>query len=168
MTFWGWRRRQRVATAARNAAKNGTPISVSTIARQAGGDRSFRYRHRDLLELVHAAELEPAAQDPTAAFAGEQGLAAGRPRQPPGAQRPPGRPRPPTGKAAAAGDGAQAAWQESELRAPTDIDELQRRTTRLEQQNKNQLTGEPGEARPDLEAARAANRDPTRAVNDHG
>jgi hypothetical protein len=27
-------------------------------------DRSFVYRHRDLLEHVHAAELEPAAQDP--------------------------------------------------------------------------------------------------------
>lgn len=58
------RRRQRVATAVKNAARNGTPISVSAIARQAGVDRSFLYRHRDLLEVVHAAELEPAAQDP--------------------------------------------------------------------------------------------------------
>ncbi|MGW6689935.1 DUF6262 family protein [Streptomyces sp. NPDC054961] len=57
------RRRQRVATAVRNAAKNGPPISFSAIARQAGVDRSFLYRHRDLLEIVHAAELEPAAQD---------------------------------------------------------------------------------------------------------
>jgi hypothetical protein len=58
------RRRQRVATAVKNAVKNGTSISVSVIARQAGVDRSFLYRHRDLLELVHAAELEPVAQDP--------------------------------------------------------------------------------------------------------
>ena len=58
------RRRLRVATAVKNAAKNGTPISVSAIARQAGVDRSFLYRHRDLLEIIHAAELEPAAQDP--------------------------------------------------------------------------------------------------------
>lgn len=46
------RRRQRVATAVKNAAKNGTPISVSAIARQAGVDRSFLYRHRDLLEIA--------------------------------------------------------------------------------------------------------------------
>ncbi|MFF8642714.1 DUF6262 family protein [Streptomyces sp. NPDC015345] len=59
------RRRQRVATAVKNAARNGTPISVSAIARRAGVDRSFLYRHRDLLEIVHAPELEPAAQDPT-------------------------------------------------------------------------------------------------------
>ncbi|MFI1044223.1 DUF6262 family protein [Streptomyces griseoruber] len=58
------RRRQRVATAIKNAAKNGTPISVSAVARQAGVDRTFLYRHRDLLELVHAAEREPGAQDP--------------------------------------------------------------------------------------------------------
>jgi hypothetical protein len=29
-------------------------------------DRTFLYRHRDLLALVHAAELESAAQDPAA------------------------------------------------------------------------------------------------------
>ncbi|MFI9612070.1 DUF6262 family protein [Streptomyces sp. NPDC052023] len=52
------RRRQRVATAVKNDAKNGTPISVSAIARQAGVDRSFLYRHRHLLGIVHAAELE--------------------------------------------------------------------------------------------------------------
>ncbi|MFG2631590.1 hypothetical protein [Streptomyces sp. NPDC048473] len=48
------------------AAKANAPISVSSIARQAGVDRTFLYRHRDLLALVHAAELEPARRDPTA------------------------------------------------------------------------------------------------------
>ncbi|MGW4621938.1 hypothetical protein [Streptomyces sp. NPDC004592] len=61
------RRRQRVAGALKAAAQNGSPISVSGIARQAGVDRTFLYRHRDLLALVHAAELQPAAQDPAGA-----------------------------------------------------------------------------------------------------
>lgn len=43
---------------------NGTPILVSGVARQAGVDRTFLYRHRDLLALVHAADLQPAGQDP--------------------------------------------------------------------------------------------------------
>ncbi|TQE39570.1 hypothetical protein [Streptomyces ipomoeae] len=60
------RRRRRVAMVVKNAAKNGTPISVSAIARQVGVvDRGFLHRHRAPLELVHAAQLEPAVQDPT-------------------------------------------------------------------------------------------------------
>ncbi|CAM5605024.1 hypothetical protein SPURM210S_05683 [Streptomyces purpurascens] len=51
----------------KTAARNGSPISVSGIARHAGVDRTFLYRHRDLLALVHAAELEPAGQDGTGA-----------------------------------------------------------------------------------------------------
>ncbi|MEU6237995.1 hypothetical protein [Kitasatospora sp. NPDC047058] len=58
------RRCQRVADAVKDAAKNGTPISVCGIARQARVDRTFLYRHRDLLALVHAAELESAGHDP--------------------------------------------------------------------------------------------------------
>ncbi|MFH9554672.1 hypothetical protein [Streptomyces sp. NPDC017435] len=61
------RRRQRVAGALKAVVQNGSPISVSAIARQAGVDCTFLYRHRDLLALVHAAELEPAAQDPAGA-----------------------------------------------------------------------------------------------------
>ncbi|MGW2105131.1 DUF6262 family protein [Streptomyces sp. NPDC001948] len=60
------RRRQRVVVAIKNAAKNGTPISVSAIASEAGVDRTFLYRHRGLLTLAHAAEIEPADQDPAA------------------------------------------------------------------------------------------------------
>jgi hypothetical protein len=41
--------------------KAGDEISVSGIARQAGVDRAFLYRHRDLLEQVHAAEARPPA-----------------------------------------------------------------------------------------------------------
>ena len=44
------RRRQRVLTALERAAAEGGEISASGIARAAGVDRAFLYRHRDLLE----------------------------------------------------------------------------------------------------------------------
>ncbi|MFE3526913.1 DUF6262 family protein [Streptomyces sp. NPDC059161] len=157
------RRRQRVATAVKNAARNGTPISVSAIARQAGVDRSFLYRHRDLLEIVHAAELEPATQDPAdtspvsrASLQADLANAQARnTRLASRFQR--------LEKRLSQALGTQA-WQESSLGAPADIDELQRKITRLEQQNVH-LTASLEEARSDLEAARAANRDLTKTLN---
>ncbi|UQA92011.1 hypothetical protein [Streptomyces halobius] len=59
------------------------------------------------------------------------------------------------------------AWQASGHGAPTDIDELQRKITRLEQQNV-ELISALEEARSDLDAARSANRDLTRALNQRG
>ena len=53
------RRRQRVLTALATATRNGEQISVSGIARAAGVDRTFLYRHRELLEQVHAADAQP-------------------------------------------------------------------------------------------------------------
>ncbi|MET9088504.1 DUF6262 family protein [Streptomyces sp. NPDC004237] len=160
------RRRQRVATAVKNAAKNGTPISVSAIARQAGVDRSFLYRHRDLLEIVHAAELEPAAQDaaggsPVSRSSLQADLANAQARNTRLAAR-----VQQLEKRLSQALGAQA-WQESGLGAPADIDELQRRITRLEHQNV-ELTAQLEDTRSDLAAARAANRDLTRALNQRG
>lgn len=60
----GERRRQRVKTAIRQATGNGTAISVSGIARQAGVDRTFLYRHRDLLALIHAAAWQQSRPGP--------------------------------------------------------------------------------------------------------
>ncbi|MFD8502877.1 DUF6262 family protein [Streptomyces sp. NPDC003631] len=157
------RRRQRVAGALKAAAQNGSPISVSGIARQAGVDRTFLYRHRDLLVLVHAAELQPAAQDPAGAT--------------------------PVSRASLQADLANAqarntrlvthiqqlekrlsealgeqVWRESGLGAPADVEELQRTITRLEQQTVDlKLLLEEREA--ELEAAREANRQLTRALN---
>ncbi|MGW5449340.1 hypothetical protein [Streptomyces asiaticus] len=62
--------------------------------------------------------------------------------------------------------GSQA-WQESGLGAPVDIEELQRKITRLEQHNV-ELTARLEEVHPDLDAAREANRDLTRALNQRG
>jgi hypothetical protein len=46
------RRRQRVIAALSKAAAEGIEISVSAIARAAAVDRSFLYRHRDLLGQI--------------------------------------------------------------------------------------------------------------------
>ncbi|GAA2768685.1 hypothetical protein GCM10010103_77280 [Streptomyces paradoxus] len=53
------RRRQRVLAALAEAAKDGSETSVAAIARRAGVDRTFLYRHRDLLGQVHAQAAEP-------------------------------------------------------------------------------------------------------------
>ena len=55
------RRRQRVIAVLGRAHTDGTEISASGIARAAGVDRSFLYRHRDLLEKIHALEATPPA-----------------------------------------------------------------------------------------------------------
>jgi len=54
------RRRQRVIAALDRAAADGVELSVSGIARAAAVDRAFIYRHRDLLEKIHALQAEPA------------------------------------------------------------------------------------------------------------
>ena len=53
------RRRQRVIAAINRAATDGTEISVSAIARAAAVDRTFLYRHRDLLGQIHATQAGP-------------------------------------------------------------------------------------------------------------
>jgi hypothetical protein len=60
------RRRQRVLAALAEAAAGGAEITVSGIARRAGVDRTFFYRHRDLLEQLHKLELPTS---PGASFA---------------------------------------------------------------------------------------------------
>lgn len=149
-----------------NAAKNGTPIGVSAVARQAGADRSFLYRHRDLLEIVHAAELEPAARDPAGGSPVSRAplqadLANAQARNARLATR-----VQQLEQRLSQALGAQA-WQESGLGAPADTDELRRRITRLEQSNV-EPTSALEEARSDLDAAREADRDPTRALDQCG
>jgi hypothetical protein len=53
------RRRQRVIAALNKATTDGTEISVSSIAGAAGVDRTFLYRHRDLLAQIHAVQATP-------------------------------------------------------------------------------------------------------------
>ena len=59
------RRRDRVLKAISAAAEAGQEITASSIARAAGVDRTFLYRHRDLIEQIHAAHAQaPAAAGP--------------------------------------------------------------------------------------------------------
>ncbi|GAB3950295.1 DUF6262 family protein [Streptomyces sparsus] len=158
------RRRQRVIKAINNARKAGDTISVSSIARQAAVDRTFLYRHKDLLAQVHAAELEPtgsAGVSPVSRASLQTDLANAQARN--------------TRLAAQVQQlqrrlseamGEQV-WRESGLGAPADLDALGRTVTRLEQKNV-ELKRELEDVRTDLDAARAANRDLTRALNQRG
>ncbi|MBT2542913.1 hypothetical protein J7E99_19930 [Streptomyces sp. ISL-44] len=157
------RRRQRVTEVIKQAAKRGDDLSASAIARQAGVDRTFLYRHRDLLELLHTAAATPAST------VGTDGAA--------------------VTKASLQADLANAlerntrvntrvrllekklsevlgeqVWRESGLGAPEDIDHLKRTITTLEQQVVD-LKGQLEEQAADLDAARGANRELTRTLN---
>ncbi|MBC6447333.1 DUF6262 family protein [Actinokineospora xionganensis] len=150
------RRRQRVIKAINEAGAKGTEISVSAIARAARVDRTFLYRHGDLLGQIHAAQANPAI--------GEDGV-------------------PTVSRASLQADLANAhgqitrqaahvrqlekklsellgehAWRESGLGAPADIDQLQRQITTLEQQVV-ELNAQLADRDQELDAARAANRE---------
>jgi hypothetical protein len=151
------RRRQRVITALNKAVSDGAEISVSGIARAAGVDRAFFYRHRDLLAQLHAIEATPPATGdgnrPGVSRASLQTdlLAAGE-----RAARLHSRVRQ-LEKRLSEALGEQA-WRESGLGTPADIDALNQKIIHLEQQAidlRLQLE-EQGE---DLAAARATNRE---------
>jgi Family of unknown function (DUF6262) len=50
------RRRQRVIAAIQQAVQSGEALGVSAIARASRVDRSFLYRHSDLLAQLHATQ----------------------------------------------------------------------------------------------------------------
>jgi hypothetical protein len=157
------RRRQRVTAALDRAATEGAKISVTGIARAAAVDRSFLYRHPDLLEKTHALAAEPpttsqgtgpavtraslradllAAHERTARLhAHVQHLE----------------------KRLSAALGEHA-WRESGLGTPTDVDALHQQITHLEQQAID-LRPRLAERDEDLAAARAANRELMTRIN---
>jgi hypothetical protein len=150
------RRRQRVLAALDNAIKDGAELSVTDIARRARVDRTFLYRHRDLLERIHAADAQPpdkpeigpsvtraslkadllAAQQRCARMAARTQQLETRLSELLGEQ----------------------AWRAAGLGAPTDIDQLQQRIVTLEQHVVD-LRLKLEERDQDLAAARAANRE---------
>ncbi|MFI6689890.1 DUF6262 family protein [Streptomyces sp. NPDC050485] len=147
------RRRERARAALREALAAGEPVSVSGIARRADLDRSFFYRHNDLLQEIQAAENRPQSD-------GEHGvtlaslradLANANDRN----SRLTARIR--QLEEALSRALGERAWQESGLGAPTDIHALQERINQLEQHNAD-LIAELSEREEDLTAARAANR----------
>jgi hypothetical protein len=156
------RRRQRVIAAINQAGTAGTEISVSGIARSAAVDRTFLYRHRDLLEQIHALEAAPpagTAAGPSVTRASLQAdLLAAHER----AVRLNARIRQ-LEKRLSEALGEQA-WRESGLGAPADIDALTARITQAEQEAADvriQLADRDDE----LAAARAANRELMASIN---
>lgn len=69
------RRRQRVLSALDQLAAAGQEISVSAVARAAGVDRSFLYRHHDLRAQIHARSADPVGS-PASTAASKQSLLA--------------------------------------------------------------------------------------------
>lgn len=157
------RRRQRVITALSRAATDGTEISASGIARAAGVDRSFLYRHRDLLDQIHTLEATPPTPadtgGPTVTRASLQAdlLAAGE-----RAQRLNTRIRQLEKRLSEAL--GETIWQESGLGVSGDVDKLNQTITQLEQQV-IELRLQLDERDQDLVAARAANRELIAQVN---
>jgi transposase-like protein len=123
--------RLRVLKALNDAAASGEEISVSGIARRAGVDRTFLYRHRDLLGQLHAAEAQPRNSPragPTVSRASLQAdLLAAQER----AARLAARVRQLEHRLSELL--GQQAWHESGLGAPADIDALNQKITHLEQ-----------------------------------
>jgi transposase-like protein len=159
------RRRQRVVVTLQAAATAGEEISVSAIARRAGVDRTFLYRHRDLLEQVHAHEAQPPAQPgggPAVTRASLQAdLLAAHERSA----------RLATTICQLEHRLSQAlgeqAWRESGLGHADDISELNQQIARLTEDNQ-QLQDILAERDQDLAAARAANRELIARLNTRG
>jgi hypothetical protein len=157
------RRRQRVIAAINRASADGTEASVSAIARAAVVDRTFLYRHRDLLAQIHAIEAAPAAGEgapgPAVTRSSLQAdLLAAHER----AARLSARIQQ-LEKRLSEALGEQA-WRESGLGAPADIDALSQKITYLEQQAAD-LRLQLEERGDELTAARAANRELTAKIN---
>ncbi|GGS28081.1 hypothetical protein GCM10010269_78380 [Streptomyces humidus] len=155
------RRRERVLKALEVLLRSDEDITVSGLARAARVDRTYIYRHRDLLERVHAAAAAPPEEgriaavsraslraDLTNALERNRRLAV-RVRQ--------------LEKRLSENLG-ETAWKESGLGASADIDQLHRRITLLEQ-DLAEARGQLDERTEELDAARAANRELTRALN---
>ena len=157
------RRRQRVIAAIDRATASGVEISVSGIARAAGVDRTFLYRHRDLLAQLHALEAAPPPGSGTAGPAVtcaslQADLLAAHER----AARLHARVQH-LEKRLSEALGEQA-WRESGLGTPADIDALNQKITHLEQQAID-LRLQLEERDEDLAAARAANRELMAQIN---
>jgi len=150
------RRRQRVLSALDIAINDGAELSVTSIARRAGVDRTFLYRHRDLLERIHAAETQPPDKPEIGPAVTRASLQADLLAAQQRCTRMTARTQQlETRLSELLGE---QAWRATGLGAPTDIDQLQQRILTLEQQIV-ELRLQLEERDQDLAAARAANRE---------
>ncbi len=154
--------RQRVIKALSNAVANGEEITVSAIARQAGVDRSFLYRHRDLHAQIIAKAAEPPASPAGGPAVSRASLSADLAAAPERAARLTQHNRQLQQRLSELL--GEQAWHQSGLGAPPDINALQQQITDLEQHNA-ELRRELSERADELEAARAANRELITSLN---
>ncbi|MER5383320.1 hypothetical protein ABT040_24145 [Streptomyces sp. NPDC002688] len=138
------RRRGRVAAPISAAQRDGTPLTASAIARAAAVDRAFLYRHRDLLDTLHIAAREPATPHTDGPGATRASLLAD------------------LANANARSARLAARIDQLEARLSTVLGEEAPRTAR------RRFGPVPGRTPAELDAARAANRDLTRALNQRG
>jgi chromosome segregation ATPase len=150
------RRRQRVLTALDAAIRDGAELSATSIAHRAGVDRTFLYRHRDLLERIHSAETQLPDKPEIGARVTRASLQADLLAAQQRCTRMAARTQQ-LEKRLSELLGEQA-WRATGLGAPTDIDHLQQRIVTLEQQIVD-LRMQLEERDQDLAAARAANRE---------
>ena len=159
------RRRQRVLTALADAAAAGDEITVSTIAQRAGVDRTFLYRHRDLLDHLHVLDAQPpnreggsfavsraSLESDLLAAQHRGGRLAARVQQ--------------LERRLSALMGEQT-WRDSGLGAPHDIDQLQQRIALLEAEVAD-VRIQLDERTQELAAARLANRELMTSLNAPG
>lgn len=157
------RRRQRVTTAIDQASTTGAEISVAAIARAAGVDRTFLYRHRDLLERIHTLEATPpAAGQPSGPAVTRASLQADLLAAHERAARLHTRIRQLEQRLSELL--GEHTWQQSGLGAPTNIDALNNTIIQLEQQAAD-LRIQLSDRDDELAAARAANRELMTRIN---
>lgn len=150
------RRRARVIKALNQAVTDGAEVSVAGIARAAGVDRSFLYRHRDLLAQLHIAEAQPRAAAGTGPQVSRASLHADLLAATERAARQAARVQQLERRLSELL--GEQAWRASGLGAPDDIDALKHRIVHLEQQVAD-LRGQLADQADELAAARAANRE---------
>ena len=156
------RRRQRVIKAINEASSSGGEISVSAIARTAAVDRTFLYRHPDLLAQVHVAQERPAAAENDGPLVSRASLHADLVNAQSHIARQAARIRQLESKLSQML--GERAWRESGLGAPEDIEKLKRRITELEQTVVD-LARDLEERGEELDAAREANREMIAQLN---
>jgi cell division protein FtsB len=159
------RRRARVLQAISAATAAGHEISPTSIARAAGVDRTFLYRHRDLLEQVHVAQADTPAPAGAGPAASSSSLQADLLNAQQRAARMAARVQQLESRLSALL--GEHAWRESGLGAPADIDALSQRNHALEQQISD-MRLQLSERDQDLAAARAANRELMTQLNAAG
>jgi hypothetical protein len=158
------RRRQRVLAALDRLTATGDEISVAGVARAAGVDRSFLYRHHDLRAqiLTRAAESQPDASMPRTTAVSRQSLLADLANLRGHNERL----RRQVNKLARRLSDAlgEEVFRASGLGGPDDTEQLRRRVSELEQTMMD-LRQQLEERTEELDAARTTNRDLMAEVN---